>query len=215
MSSSESISQRPICKWHLLMNLSLVLFMFTSIFIIVFEKVYSKTNLAASWCRWQKPARPPASWCDSVGSTTMNTYVTKRWERKKNQAVHALRGEVELEAWWRRGPGWCERPALPPEAMVMSGSLLLRRVCIYVHGLGCLPGPCLGTCATASRALFVVCAVVRNHVEAVDLCSHWLWSVGRLLLHWCWWWQTYNWERGTWKTFVTTSLPNPQHWVAA
>lgn len=57
---------------------------------------------------------------------------------------------------WR--PCWSERP----KAMVMSKIQAASESLVWVHG------------PTAAEAVFVVCAVVRNRVEARDLCSYWL-----------------------------------------
>lgn len=54
----------------------------------------------------------------------MSKYVGElgeRWERKRSRVVYGLCREAEPEPC--EGTAWCAKPVLPPEAMVMPGSM--------------------------------------------------------------------------------------------
>jgi hypothetical protein len=125
---------------------------------------------------------------------------------------------------------WCEWPVLPPKALVMlSQSMLLLEatsrpkvllqmgsvlmsvahdttdgheddwgLCCHLKLCSCLH---FGLPLRSCLSMFMVCSMARNHEQALDPSSSWLWRVRKLLcsdVDDC----RCSWERQAWKAFL-------------
>lgn len=85
-------------------------------FLFVLVKMIAIKKITSGPRHW---AVPDPHLCGPVPE--MSKCVGERWERKRSQVAYGLCREAEREPCG--GTAWCERPVLPPEAMVMPGSV--------------------------------------------------------------------------------------------
>lgn len=136
----------------------------------------------------------------------------------------AARGHADVSGlYWHLRPCWCLwlllhwRPCwypwvrLPLEtifvsmAQVAPEAMLMALACAATEGYDGVCGPCCcrGSC-------WCPWSVLPSKTMQKSM-SHTPIGCKELLLQWCWWLQTYIWERGTWKVYVTTPTPTPSH----
>lgn len=121
---------------------------------------------------------------------------------------------------------WVHGPTVARVSLLMSVAHVPTKGHTDVHALCCNLNPCWCStaicsclrswlhlraflvwisCPISAGAMFIDCAVARNHVEAHDPCSCWLWRTVIILLLWYQWLQMHSWDGGTWKASVTTT----------